>query len=273
MNHAAVSVQMHAAVAWLRDALELSASEDGEVEDLKERLAAMEKQRAEVDSCMEATYNHLKAELDQCRQLIDALRRQIKETKDALELDDPKLQDMMAKVQVETADLHQQLQARIKLAADPPSEDRGSRVRLGAGMPPCGVAASGGKLGEHGLKFEAMDVDGDGVLSKDELQSTLRDMVGWSWEKAGQTFAAMDRDGDCGISATVFAAFCQMEDKKLEAGTLSGIVKLRQKLAVMQKVHAPKPVDMVLKLGLDFRCVRHRTISTLENTLYIICSL
>ena len=258
MHQAAVSAQMHSAVAWLRAALQLSASE--------------EKQRAEVDSCMEVTYNQLKAELDQCRHLIAALRWQIKETKEALELDDPKLQDMMAKVQAETADLHQQLPARVKLSADPPSEARGGRVRLGGGVPPRGVAASGGKLGVPGLKFEAIDVDGDGMLSKDELQSKMRNM-GWSFEEAGQTFAVMDRDADGGISASEFAAFCQMEDKNLEVGTLSGIAKLRQKLAVMQKAHAPKPVEMVLKLGLDFRCVLYKTISTLENSFYRMCSL
>ena len=79
----------------------------------------------------------------------------------------------------------------------------------------------------------------------------LRNMR-WSLEEAAQTFAAMDSDGDSGISANEFAAFCQMQDKKLEADTLSGIAKLRSELAVMRKALAPNPVEIILKLGLDF---------------------
>ena len=69
-------------------------SKDAEIEDLKKRLAASEKQQAELMD----TYNRLKAEHDKCPDLIAALRRQIKETKDALELDDSKLE--ATKVQV-----------------------------------------------------------------------------------------------------------------------------------------------------------------------------
>jgi chromosome segregation ATPase len=235
MNHAAVSVQMHAAVAWLRDALELSASEDGEVEDLKERLAAMEKQRAEVDSCMEATYNHLKAELDQCRQLIDALRRQIKETKDALELDDSKFQDIKANIQAETADRQKHLESRVKLATVAPTETKGGRVKLRAGAcpPKSGAPVLAASCGKTRLEIGAMEVDGNGMLSKQELQSKLRNM-GWSLEEAEKTFKGMDRDGDGGISANEYAAFCQMEDKNLQLGTLNGIAILRQLLANLQ---------------------------------------
>jgi hypothetical protein len=96
------------------------------------------------------------------------------------------------------------------------------------------------------------------VLSKEELQSRLRNM-GWSLEEAAQTFAAMDRDGDGGISANEFAAFCQMQDKKLQAGMLSGLLHLRRHLAAMAKANEPKPVRMIMKLGLDFRCALYRT--------------
>ena len=71
------------------------------------------------------------------------------------------------------------------------------------------------------------------MLSKAEFQSKLR-IMGWSLEEAEQTFKAMDRDGDGGISANEYAAFCQMEDKNLEFGTLDGIAKLRQQLADLQ---------------------------------------
>ncbi len=54
-----------------------------------ERLAAKEKQQAGL----EYTYNSFKVKYDRCLDLIAALRRQIKETKDALELDSPKLLD------------------------------------------------------------------------------------------------------------------------------------------------------------------------------------
>ena len=229
---------------------------------LDKAKADSEKQRAEL----EETHSDLKAEHGKCADLIAALRRQIQETKDALELDDLKLEDMTAKVQAETANLQRQLQAQVKAL---PSEVGGNRMKLGTGgAPPRSVggtfperaaeAASRGKLGEPGLKFEAMDVDGDGVLSKQELQSRLR-IMGWSFEEAAQTFAAMDRDGDGGISAIEFAASCQMQDKKLQAGTLAGLRNLRQELADIKKAHAPKPVGMIMKLGLDFRCAVYRS--------------
>jgi chromosome segregation ATPase len=152
--------------------------------------------------------------------LISALRRQIKETKDALELDTPKLLEIKNTVQTETADRQEKLKARVK---------------LGGGAPPIGgalpvPAASGGK---NGLEFGAMDLDRDAVLSKAEFKSKLS-IMGWSLEEAEQTFKALDRDGDGGISANEYAAFCRMEDKNLEFGTLNGIAKLRQQLADLQ---------------------------------------
>ena len=203
----------------------------------KERLA-----RADL----QAQLDRLKAEHDKCPDLIAALRRQIKETKDALELDDSKLEATKVQVQAETLALEQELQTRVKLATAAPTaaKQKGGRVKLGAGAPPQGgkapplPAPSGGKLGDAGLKFGAMDADGDGVLSKEEFKSKLGAM-GWSLAELEETFTAMDRNQDGGISADEFAAFCQMEDKKLEAGTLSGIAKLRQELADIKRAHAP----------------------------------
>jgi phage shock protein A len=199
---------------WTR--MQVLASKDAEIEDLEKQLAASEKQRAELKE----THNRLKAEHDECLDLIAALRRQIKETKDALELDTPKLLEIKNTVQTETSGRQEKLKARMK---------------LGAGAPPKGgaqpvPAASGGK---NGLEFGAMDLDGDGVLSKAEFKSKLS-IMGWSFEEAEQTFKAMDRDGDGGISANEYAAFCQMEDKNLEFGTLNGIAKLHQQLADLQ---------------------------------------
>ncbi len=82
---------------------------------------------------------------------------------------------------------------------------------------------------KSGLEVGAMDVDGDGVLSKAEFQSKMS-IMGWSLEEAEQTFQAMDHDGDGGISANEYAAFCHMQDKTLEFGTLDGIANLRQQL-------------------------------------------
>ena len=166
---------------------------------------------------------------------LDALRQQIKETKDAIELEDLKFQDIKSKVQAETADRQKHLESRIKLAAAPAIEAKGCRVKLGAGAhPQSGAmpapAASGGKIG---LEFGAIDEDGDGVLSKEELQSQLCKM-GWSLEETEKTFKAMDRDEDGGISSNEFAAFCQMEDKNLQHGTLNGFAILRQPLANLQ---------------------------------------
>jgi len=195
---------------------------DAEIEDLQKRPVAKEKQQAELE-----------VKYDKCLDLISALRRQIKETKDALELDTPKLLEIKNTVQMDTADRQEKLKTRVKLGVGAP--------RKGGALPV--PAASGGK---DGLEFGAMDLDGDGVLSKAEFQSKLRSM-GWSLEEAEQTFKAMDRDGDGGILANEYAAFCQMEDKNLEFGTLNGIAKLRQQLADLQAqlaVMAGKDAEM-----------------------------
>ena len=207
------------------------ARKDAEIEELKKRLAATDKQRVES----EEAYNQLKAEHNKSLDLVAALRRQIKETKDALELDDTKLQDIKSKVQEETADRQKQLEARVKVAAAAPTDAKGGRMKLGAGAPPRGGAlpVPVASVGKAGLEFGAMDVDGDGVLTKEELQSMLRNM-GWSLEEVENTFKAMDRDRDGGISTNEYAAFCHMEDKNLEFGTLSGIANLRQQLADLQ---------------------------------------
>ena len=199
----------------------LVAIKDKEIEDLQKQLAAREKQQAELAYM----YSSFKVKYDKCLDLIAALRRQIKETKDALELDHPKLLDIKDKVQAETADRQTQLKAHIKVAAAAPNEAKGGRVKLGAGLPHRDgdlsvPVASGGKSG----------LEVGGLLSKAEFQSKMS-IVGWSLEEAKQTFQAMDRDGDGGISANEYAAFCHLEDKKLEFGTLDGIANLRQQLA------------------------------------------
>ena len=235
---------------------------NAEVEDLRARLAAMEKEHApcmkQIASLREQLAGHdaSSGETDALRRQVDelkskvalsadsiaALRKQIKETKDALELDDGALHVAKAVVEAETIELEKHLQTRVKsAAANPQASAKGSRVKLGAGAPSRGgkalplplpsPASSGEKASGTGLlEFEAMDGDGDGVLSKEELKRKLQDM-GWSVQAAEQTFAAMDRDNDGRISRGEFAAFCGMTDKRLEADTLSGIAKLRQELA------------------------------------------
>ena len=204
---------------------------DAQIAGLQNEIVDLKKRLAELNE----TYIFLKTEHGNLLDLIAALRRQIKETKDALELDNPKLIDIKDKVQAETADRQKQLETSVMVASTAPTKAKGGRVKLGAGAPrkdgalPV-PAASGGK---DGLEFGAMDLDGDGVLSKAEFQSKLR-IMGWSLEEAEQTFKAMDRDGDGGISANEYAAFCQMEDKNLQLGTLNGIAILRQLLANLQ---------------------------------------
>jgi len=213
----------------LKALVEKHAAASDDLHHLIMQLAASEKQRAELKE----THNRLKAEHDEWSDLIAALRRQIKETKDALELDTPKLLEIKNTVQMDTADRQEKLKTRVKLGVGAP--------RKGGAL--SAPAASGGK---DGLEFGAMDLDGDGVLSKAEFQSKLRSM-GWSLEEAEQTFKAMDRDGDGGILANEYAAFCQMEDKNLEFGTLNGIAKLRQQLADLQAqlaVMAGKDAEM-----------------------------
>ena len=200
-------------------ALTAVASAGGIAANEADLLASLSKERL-AGADLQAQLDRLRVEHEKCLDLIPALRKQIKETKDALELDTPKLLEIKNTVKTETDNRQEKLKARVK---------------LGAGAPPKGgalpvPAASGGK---GGLEFGAMDLDGDGVLSKAEFQSKLR-IMGWSLEEAEQTFKAMDRDGDGGVSANEYAAFCQMEDKNLQFGTLNGIAKLRQQLADLQ---------------------------------------
>jgi hypothetical protein len=178
-------------------ALTAVASAGGIAANKADLLASLSKERlARAD--LQAQLDRLKVDHDECLDLIAALRRQIKETKDALELDTPKLLEIKNTVQTETSGRQEKLKARMK---------------LGAGAPPKGgaqpvPAASGGK---NGLEFGAMDLDGDGVLSKAEFKSKLS-IMGWSFEEAEQTFKAMDRDGDGGISLKMHDIYHQNVD-------------------------------------------------------------
>ena len=218
------------------------AEQTGEAAELKCRIVKLlqvvdqaPKDKAEEHVNLHAQVDRLKTERNKCLDLIAALRRQIMETKDAMELDNPKLQDIKAKVQAETADRQKKLEARVKVDAAAPGDAKGGWGKLGAGVPPRGGAlpVPAASYGQPGLEYAATDVDGDGMLSKEELRRQLRNM-GWSLEEAEKTFNAMDRDGDGGISANEYAAFCLMEDKNLEFGTLVGIAKLRQQLTDLQ---------------------------------------
>jgi chromosome segregation ATPase len=215
-------------------------------QNIEEMVASLSKEKND-NVFLQDTLYCLTAERDKCRDLLAALRRQIKETKEAIEHDDSKLQDTKAKAEAQTMELKRQLQTRVKLASAPQPAARGRRVKLGASTPPPNggkptqlplPAGAGSKLGDAGLAFGSMDVNSDGVLSKEEFKSKLRAM-GWSIKDAEQCFAAMDGNGDGEISADEFAAFCQMEDKRLEVGTLSGIAKLQQEIATLKEAHQP----------------------------------
>ena len=80
--------------------------------DLMERLTREELARADLQSKLDA----LQAQHDKCPGLIAALRKQIKETKDALELDDGALHVAKAVVEAETIELEKHLQTRVKSA-------------------------------------------------------------------------------------------------------------------------------------------------------------
>jgi hypothetical protein len=218
------------------------AEQTGEAVELERRIVELlqvadqaAKDKTEKHVNLQAQVDRLKTEQNKCLDLIVALRRQIKETRDAMELDNPKLQDLMAKVQAETADRQGKLEARVKVAAAAPGDAKGGWGKLGAGVPPRGGAlpVPAASYDQPGLEYAATDVDGDGMLSKEELQRQLRSM-GWSLEEAEKTFKAMDRDGDVGIFSNEYAAFCSMEDKNLEFGTLAGMAKLRETLNNLQ---------------------------------------
>ena len=86
---------------------------DAQIAGLQNEIVDLKKRLAELNE----TYIFLKTEHGKLLDLIAALRRQIKETKDALELDNPKLIDIKDKVQAETAQRQKQLAARFKAAA------------------------------------------------------------------------------------------------------------------------------------------------------------
>ena len=207
--------------------------------DLADLKTALSKERV-ARTHVQTQLDELKAEHDKCPRLIAALRRQLKETKDALLLDAGNLEASAARAEGERMELETHLQTRIKLGTG-----RGGRVKLGAGAPPMRGAGAlpmpapaRDKLGAAGLDFASMDTDGDGELSKEELARKLGEM-GWSHHAALELFAAMDHNKDGRISAEEFAAFCEVEDKKLEVSTLTGVAKLLQELAGLKKAHQP----------------------------------
>jgi len=117
----------------------------------------------------------MKAAHDQCPSLIAALRKQIKETKDAMDLDMDTLEKTKEKVVANSMELEKELQTRVKLGGA-----RGGRVKLGAGAP-------------GSLPLPLPSRDDEAVV----------------------------------------------EDKKLHAGTFTGIVGLRKELDALRKAHAP----------------------------------
>ena len=146
---------------------------------MAEGVAANEAELMEQLSKERLARNELKAQLDRltqehnkCEPLIAALRKQMKETKEALDLEDlQQLEDTKVKAVQESRDLERQL-------AKP-------RVKLGAAAP--GGAAA------PALPLPAVDSEAKAVV----------------------------------------------QDKKLGAGTLTGIASLRQELVALKKAHAP----------------------------------
>ena len=65
------------------------------------------------------------------------------------------------------------------------------------------AAASGGRAALEFGAIDLIDGDGDGVLSKEELQEKLHNM-GWSLEEAEKTFNAIDRDGSDSQKDTLY---------------------------------------------------------------------
>ena len=124
---------------------------------------------------LQAQLDRLKGEQDKSALLIASLRKQVKETKEALELDDDAIEKTRSKVVADAVELEKKVLERVKGAGG------SGRVRLGAGAP-----------GSQPLPLAA-------EASREE-------------------------------EAVV-------EDKKLEAGTLSGIAKLRKELAALRKAH------------------------------------
>jgi len=130
---------------------------------------------------LQAQLDRMKVEHDKCPILIAALRKQIQETKDALDQDDITLEknkDQLIKNSIE-------LESKLKLSVAAPA--RSGRVKLGASSP--------------GLALPLPSRDEEAVV----------------------------------------------QDKKLEAGTFSGIVKLHKELADIKKAHAPCEAALAVK--------------------------
>ena len=125
---------------------------------------------------LQAQLDRMKAEYDKCPGLIASLRKQIKETREALDQDDDAIEQTRSKVVADAVQLEKKVLERVKETGG-----GSGRVRLGAGAP--------------------------GSLQLPLSSEATRD------EEA------------------------VVEDKKLEAGTVSGIAKLRKELAEMRKAH------------------------------------
>jgi len=118
------------------------AAKDGEIEELKKKLAAMEQGQVEAEASQKAltnALNQLHREHAACPGEIAALRKQIQDTKEALEQDDATLELTKAHATKLDLEIRSQRQ-RVKLGAGAPAlegaSNKGGEGGGGAGLPP-----------------------------------------------------------------------------------------------------------------------------------------
>ena len=135
----------------------------------------------------------LRVEHDKCPAVIAGLRKQIKDTKDALEMDDDMLEGSGADVEAGSMETETELHVRVKPGA-PASAQRGRRVKLGAGMTTGGLplpvlGASGEDAGAAEAQMhQACTLSGIARLRK-ELADTRM-----AHEQRGAAVAAKDAE-------------------------------------------------------------------------------
>ena len=190
----------------------LSAKDD-EIADLKEQLAAAGKRCTDTEAKLDGLkgdYDMLRFEHDQCPPLIAALRKQIRDTKAALEMDEDDLDDARAKA----------------LASSLVQEVKANEAKKGGLMSALRSYLPGRK------QQAAQEAEEKATPKKDKRKRTYKSAL---------------RQEDTDEESIAVLDTRDPEDRKLEVSTISGIALLRKELNAVKKAHAPCESTIAVK--------------------------
>ena len=189
----------------LAEDLRALASKDAEIADLKKKQLNLQHN---LDNCKSENVR-LQAEYDKCPPLIAELRKQIQETKDALELDDAALEHTTTQAVKKSSQLEEQFGLKVKE-----------------------VVKSAGIIGS--LKKYAFGTPADST----ELQVTEESSALGVLLKTRTNKHKVQRSAPPAPQNVSMEVKAVVKDKRLEADTLSGINSLRRELTELRKAHA-----------------------------------